>query len=158
MSWECKLFNFTNIKHVEYENPINGVIGKTFLTNENNERFDFYNLPIGAMFYVPLNIDYHEWPWMYAKPERLSDFYIQNNSYRRPLIIKLPSNNGLGNIKGDIFCIDGKEWKSSNYYGGWTVSGEPPFITMSPSINIVGSYHGFLQNGILSDDCEGRKF
>lgn len=37
------------------------------------------------------------------------------------------------------------------YYGGWTVSGVPPNITVSPSINMVGRYHGFLQNGVIGD-------
>lgn len=40
----------------------------------------------------------------------------------------------------------------------WTVNGDPPNISVSPSINAVGDYHGWLQNGVLSDDCEGRRF
>ncbi len=42
---------------------------------------------------------------------------------------------------------------------GWTISG-PDFLhlTASPSINHPGIYHGWLAAGILSDDCEGRKF
>lgn len=40
----------------------------------------------------------------------------------------------------------------------WDVSGEPPNITAKPSINYQGVYHGFLTNGVLTDDVEGRKF
>jgi hypothetical protein len=40
----------------------------------------------------------------------------------------------------------------------WDVSGEIPNVTASPSINFVGLYHGWVQNGVVSDDVEGRKF
>jgi hypothetical protein len=40
----------------------------------------------------------------------------------------------------------------------WTLSGDIPNVTASPSINFVGTYHGWVQNGVVSDDCEGRKF
>jgi hypothetical protein len=40
----------------------------------------------------------------------------------------------------------------------WTRTGEPPNVTVSPSINYVGSYHGWVQNGYVSDDVDGRKF
>src|SRR5690348_1402914 len=47
-----------------------------------------------------------------------------------------------------VMCPTGKEWcvdaKSSNG-SGWVVTGEPPLITCSPSID-VGTYHGHLQN------------
>jgi hypothetical protein len=80
----------------------------------------------------------------------LSEYYWQNNADRRPLFVVLPNN--------DLFCIDGQCWSGGNHYGGWTVAGEAPNITVSPSINIGGSYHGFLQNGIISDDVEGRVY
>lgn len=38
----------------------------------------------------------------------------------------------------------------------WTRTGEPPNITVTPSINHVGQYHGFLKNGVLTDDVDGR--
>lgn len=40
----------------------------------------------------------------------------------------------------------------------WQVSGEIPNVTAHPSINFVGIYHGWVQNGVVSDDCEGRRF
>jgi hypothetical protein len=49
----------------------------------------------------------------------------------------------------------------------WEVTGEAPNFTVTPSINCLEirnkdgnvwhpGYHGWLQNGVLSDDCEGR--
>lgn len=47
--------------------------------------------------------------------------------------------------------------------GRWERTGEPPNITARPSILSHGSatrkgYHGFLTNGVLSDDLEGRTY
>lgn len=51
-----------------------------------------------------------------------------------------------------VMCPTGKEWcvdaKSSNG-SGWTVTGEAPLITCSPSID-VGTFHGFLKDGVFS--------
>ena len=41
---------------------------------------------------------------------------------------------------------------------GWTITGEPPHLTAHPSINVIGAYHGWLKDGVLSDDCEGRHY
>lgn len=38
----------------------------------------------------------------------------------------------------------------------WDVQGAPPGITVSPSINAQGRYHGYVKNGVVSPDCEGR--
>ena len=51
------------------------------------------------------------------------------------------------------FCIDSAV---SDETRGWTVTGEAPNITVSPSINIVGLWHGFLTSGILTDDLDSR--
>lgn len=40
----------------------------------------------------------------------------------------------------------------------WSVSGEWPNVTVTPSINAPGQYHGFIQDGVLTDDCEGRTY
>lgn len=66
----------------------------------------------------------------------------------------------------DIFDIYSKS--SDGTY--WTVTGDAPNFTVSPSINCkhdVGDsapwwalrgWHGWLQNGVLSADCEGRQY
>lgn len=69
----------------------------------------------------------------------------------RSLVMRLPG--------GGEWTIDGP---SSNG-PGWTRTGEPPKITARPSILSYGSakrkgYHGWLTDGVLSDDLEGRTY
>jgi len=40
----------------------------------------------------------------------------------------------------------------------WSVSGEWPSVTVAPSINCPGAYHGYITNGMVTDDVDGRKF
>lgn len=59
------------------------------------------------------------------------------------LYVKTPG--GWWNIDGSAFdqCKGG-------YYGeGWKRTGEPPLITVTPSIHFPGSYHGVLEQGEL---------
>ena len=51
------------------------------------------------------------------------------------------------------WTIDGP---SSNGQG-WTRTGEPPRFTVNPSILSPG-YHGWLRDGVLSDDTDGRTY
>lgn len=74
---------------------------------------------------------------------------------RPPIFVMLPC--------GSWFCVDGAAHEDGSptlpvHGQGWTVTGEAPRITVSPSINAVGRYHGWLLDGVLSDDCEGRAF
>lgn len=69
----------------------------------------------------------------------------------RGLCVKLP-----GCTHGNIWAMG--EPPTNNPNGGWKVSGEPPNVTATPSINFVGVYHGWVTNGVVTDDCEGRKF
>ena len=62
----------------------------------------------------------------------LSKFYWENWSQKRPPIVVLCPN-------GAEWCVDAK---SSNGMG-WTVVGEPPLLSCTPSIDVPG-YHGFL--------------
>jgi hypothetical protein len=41
---------------------------------------------------------------------------------------------------------------------GWRVTGVPPRLTVTPSINCHGVYHGYLTDGVITDECEGRKY
>jgi hypothetical protein len=42
--------------------------------------------------------------------------------------------------------------EASNSLGAyWTVAGEAPFLTVTPSINVLGVWHGFITNGQLVD-------
>lgn len=76
----------------------------------------------------------------------LSVEYWQNNYAKRPpLCVVLPT--------GNEFYLDGPTSDQQFTDGhGWDVSGDPPNITISPSIHFVGVYHGWLQSGVLTDD------
>lgn len=101
-------------------------------------------LQVGDMWFLDL-------PEAELRLRNLSAYYWANNAGRKPLVVKLPGPN--------YFLIDGQCFDSGRgFYDGWTVSGTPPCITVQPSINLVGRYHGWLQNGVISDDCEGRNF
>jgi len=133
MSWECKLVD-VELKHY------NGA-----------------DYPVGTMFYGPTQEEIEADSkrekfngWFRLQALHLSEYYKANNSHRRPLFVILPDKI--------LWCIDGCCWSNGEHYGGWTVTGEAPNITVQPSINIGGAYHGWLQNGVISDDCEGRKY
>lgn len=113
---------------------------------------EFDDLQIGDMFYMDVLEDGnpYKWPDYWSSRKKLSEYYFQNNAHRRPIGVILP-----GHI---MFVVDGKCWNEHGTYGGWTVTGEAPLITVSPSINVAGAYHGFLQNGVISDDVEGRLY
>lgn len=48
-----------------------------------------------------------------------------------------------------VVCPNGEQWEIDRWSSngtGWTVTGDLPNITCSPSI-VAGDYHGFLRNG-----------
>lgn len=94
----------------------------------------------GDMWYAPA--------WLRpAARDSLSPEYFRDWADKRPpLVVYLPS--------GRPFCVDRKASDGT----WWAVAGEPPNITVNPSINHVGAYHGYLRNGVLSDDVDGRRF
>jgi len=69
----------------------------------------------------------------------------------RSLVMRLPG--------GGEWAIDAPAQNGP----GWERSGEPPKITARPSIlshpsGSVRGYHGWLTDGVLSDDLEGRTY
>lgn len=147
MSWQCKLVPIVGTKLVNFDPPLKGGIsGRTHLVHEDGTLLNHAEMEPGTMFYLPENADMEEWPWYLATPDNISDQY----QGVRPLFVVLPDKS--------LFLVHGKCWRGSEKYGGWTVTGEAPNITVSPSINIVGFYHGWIQNGVVTDDCEGRKY
>jgi hypothetical protein len=119
------------------------------------EYTDWTEMKIGDMFYGPTESEAYarDLKWdslvrVYSK--NLSNYYRVHNSHRRPLFVVLPGNT--------LFCVDGQCWSNGECYGGWSVTGDAPLITVQPSINLGGVYHGFLQHGIISPDCEGRQY
>lgn len=93
------------------------------------------------------------WPCDYWPAKWLSTYYDEHwRGKRPPMMVQLPSGT---------FCIDMCTMEGGIPHPqrhGWTVTGEPPNVTLSPSINIKGYYHGFIQGGVITEDCEGRKF
>jgi hypothetical protein len=71
--------------------------------------------------------------------------------HTRGLCVKVP-----GGSTGRMWAM--KEAPTNNPNGGWTLAGEPPNVTETPSINFTGTYHGWVTGGFVTDDCEGRKF
>ena len=104
----------------------------------------FGYIPTGAMWYAPFDV-----------PEQESPFYVRDwKAKRLPLWVKMPTG-------GDL-CVDSRFYdleRHGGYYGnGWTVTGTPPTITLQPSVNLVGSYHGYIRNGVITDDVEHHAF
>lgn len=59
-----------------------------------------------------------------------------------------------------VVLPSGEQWvmdAPSTDGGGWTRTGTPPRITATPSI-AAARYHGFLTDGFLTDDLEGRVY
>lgn len=76
---------------------------------------------------------------------KLSDEYFAGRiDQRPPLWLVLPSPH-LGYV---LFGVDGPAKGTTR---GWNVSGEPPNLTLTPSIDCSPDYHGWLTNGVLSD-------
>jgi hypothetical protein len=67
----------------------------------------------------------------------------------RCLMLKLPD--------GSEWVIDGPAGNAPGKIPGWERTGTPPLITARPSILSPG-YHGFLTDGVLTDDLEGRTY
>lgn len=91
-----------------------------------------------------------------SRASRLGRYYYDHNAYRPPIVVVLPG--------GVEFCIDMAPSKELFTGGdGWTVNGSPEegTLTVAPSINAMGRYHGWLgisgtPPGHLSEDLEGR--
>jgi len=73
-------------------------------------------------------------------------------------------NNPYAAPDGKVWALmmpSGMEWLvygPASGGGKWSVQGELPKITASPSIHQVGSYHGYVRDGVVTDDCEGKTF
>ncbi len=110
------------------------------------------------------NITAGQWwycPWLLmddgSAPHYLSQSYNKNWLGKRPPVtLMLPG--------GREWCIDQK----SDNGPGWVVTGEEGLWTATPSISVPGfahegktvclPYHGWLKEGVLSDDISGQKY
>lgn len=98
---------------------------------------DISKREIGDMWFLDVPVEE-------LKERHLTQQYFRDNAARKPLVVMLPGRN--------YFLIDGQGFSvEKGYYDCWTVTGTPPNITVAPSINFVGRYHGYLQNGVIGD-------
>lgn len=124
------------------------------------------------------------WPCYLVKSIRFSHWRIHNDGGRsRHLLFTLADGREVkfedlkpgacwhsslqpqysGSVPGPCIVLPGKViWRMAEppTDGGlpWKLTGDLPFITAEPSINYTGRYHGWVTNGVVSDDCEGRLF
>lgn len=68
--------------------------------------------------------------------------YWRDNAGRKPIVVMLPGRN--------YFLVDGKGFsRERGHFDCWTVTGVPPALTVSPSIDMTGRWHGWLRDGVL---------
>jgi hypothetical protein len=81
----------------------------------------------------------------------LSDHYKKDwKGVRLPVFIFTP---------GGWWSPDQKAYDENGWRGpGWRVVGLFPLISANPSINFPGHYHGWVRDGGLTDDVEGRRW
>lgn len=83
----------------------------------------------------------------------LSPEYRRDWAGRRPpVLVMLPSRYAW---PIDRLATDDN---GSMLTGGWTVTGDPPAVTVNPSISLKGRWHGWIRGGVITDDCEGRRY
>lgn len=116
---------------------------------------DTSGLQIGDMFFVERPDD------ELHKLRLTQQYWNETAKQRKPLYVALPLRWHDGRVGVSLFLVDqqcysGKGGKG--YYDGWRVTGAPPRITVHPSINMVGQYHGWLKDGVISRDVDGRQF
>lgn len=87
----------------------------------------------------------------------LSKHYLANVvAHRKPIIVHLQDRTNPAHVFP--FWIDSHP--SDDPAAAWDVTvdlaslvvGQTPNITVAPSIDCRGAYHGFLQGGVLTDD------
>jgi hypothetical protein len=91
---------------------------------------------IGEMWYVQ--------PGKVAEG-RLSDDHKSHRAGQPTLWVRIP---------GGPFCLDMRTEAGAQ----WSRVGEPPRITVTPSINEVDIWHGYIRDGMVTDDVEGRPY
>lgn len=128
MTWACRLI----------ENP----------ELDQHGNVDTSKREVGDMWFLDL-------PEEELRERHLTAYYWANNSHRKPLVVMLPrSDYPNGKL---YFLMDGQCFSAERgHYDGWTVTGIPPLMTVTPSIHFPGCYHGFLGSqgvppGVIGD-------
>lgn len=104
-------------------------------------------------------------PWTSWPKDRLAPESPAARGERPPLVLILPrfdDHAPAPGFEGQPFCID--SLPTSGGTTGWNpqgvdwplVDGQAVPLTLTPSVSLVGSYHGFVQAGVITDDVDGR--
>jgi hypothetical protein len=135
MSWKLKRITIAHEKKKRGETEVSWWVDEA--TNQRPV--------VGDCFYAP---------HMLEDPYRndLSPQYWREHAAKRPpIVVVLPGKTW--------WCVD---QVATSDRVGWQVTGsidtDPITLTCSPSINYMQVYHGFVQNGVITDDVEGRHF
>jgi hypothetical protein len=98
--------------------------------------------PVGDCCYAPWILEDY--------PKRLGARYLSLPEPRRaPILIRLP---------GDVsWCPDLRAITEGGIMRGegWDVVGDLPQVTISPSVVLLGRWHGWIRSGVISDDLSG---
>lgn len=88
----------------------------------------------------------------------LSDQYMMRDAEQRlPIVVMCPAwRLADGIVRGTLFCIDSHP--TNDAASAWDVTldldslvvGSQPSITVRPSIHLVGIWHGWLTDGVLT--------
>jgi hypothetical protein len=111
-------------------------------------------MPIDCVWFAEMPDGPWQPGWAFPFGYALSEHYKANVAeQRRPISVCVPTRTG----RCTPFCIDSHPtdkpdaaWQVT--IAGELVEGERPDITVTPSIHCIGLYHGFLTNGVLTDD------
>lgn len=104
-------------------------------------------LPVGTMY----PSDHYNRAKPAGLPLLTPEYRSTRAQLRDPLFVVLPD--------GCNFCVDSVTMKDGvPGLTGWTVEGEAPRLTLMPSVNIEDGWHGYIRDGEISDDVEGRTF
>ena len=113
------------------------------------EGTDFARLAPGSLYFAP---------WLLERSSLSNQYRRDWAGKRPPLVLVVPGYGG--------HCLDQEWWPymPGRDHDGWEITGDPPQITASPSLGIGKdvngrwAYHGWLRDGFLSDDIEGRTY
>lgn len=91
--------------------------------------------------------------WFEDRPEKVRRRHLLSPEHagKRALVLVLPC--------GTDFAVYGPTWTAGQAGAkGWVVAGDPPRLTLTPSVNIGGGWHGHIRDGVISDDVSGIAF
>jgi hypothetical protein len=106
------------------------------------------------------------WYYPHWEDEQTREHFLQYQASRQyleqwadkrpPVVVRLPP--GFGFSPDERYY--GGHWGDNPQREGWTVTGslDDLSLVVQPSVNIIGTYHGWIQSGQVSDDVEGRTF